>query len=84
MKTKFSTKHWSKPINMNKNLRRIPQGPWVRAKKYTNQSSYENKYNFDKNSARSREYNVNSSRILPGTVSINGNLMNILSGPVCK
>ena len=26
MKTKFSTKHWSKPINMNKNLRRIPQG----------------------------------------------------------
>ena len=23
-------------------------------------------------------------RILPGTVSINGNLMNILQGPVCK
>ena len=26
MKTKFNTKYWSKPINMNKNLRRIPQG----------------------------------------------------------
>ena len=84
MKTKFNTRYWSKPINMNKNLREFHKGRDLGPKKYICQSSYENKYNFDQNSARSSEYNVNSSRILPGTVSINGNLRNFLPGPVCK